>query len=58
LNRPGTTMIQRADGSATIRRSLEDLDSVVAERGADGRLEKRHGGKDAPKASTQTAPKE
>jgi hypothetical protein len=58
LNRPATTMVERPDGSATIRRSLDDLDSIVAERGADGRLSKRHGGKDAPKPSTQTAPKE
>jgi hypothetical protein len=58
LNRPATTMIQRPDGSATIRRSLEDLDSIVAERGADGRLSKRHGDKHAPAASSQTAPKE
>jgi hypothetical protein len=58
LSRPATTMVSRPDGSATIRRSIDDLDSVVVERGADGKVSMRHGGKNAPKAPTQTAPKE
>jgi len=59
ISRPTTTAVTRADGSTTIRRSFEDLDSVVLERGADGKLRMRHGGKDAPAApATQTAPKE
>lgn len=57
LSRPVTTMVQRPDGSATIRRSLDELDSVVMERGADGKLSMRHGGKHVAPAP-QTAPKE
>ena len=44
MSRPATTMVTRADGSATIRRSLDDLDSVVAQRGADGKLKIDHKG--------------
>ena len=53
LSRPATTMVSRPDGSATIRRSVEDLDSVVIERAADGKVSMRHNG-----APTQNAPKE
>jgi hypothetical protein len=59
LSRPVTTMVSRPDGSATIRRSVDDLDSVVMERGTDGKLSMRHGGKHAAAApATPTAPKE
>jgi len=59
LSRPTTTAVTRPDGSTTIRRTLEDLDSVVMERGSDGKFRMRHGCKDAPAApATQTAPKE
>jgi hypothetical protein len=55
LNRPTTTIIDHPDGSSTIRRSVDDLDSLVASRGADGKLSVRHGGH---AASNPTAPKE
>lgn len=58
MSRPGTTMVSRPDGSATFRRSVEDLDSVVLERGADGKATMRHADKHAPAASTQNLPKE
>jgi hypothetical protein len=54
LNRPTTTIITRPDGSATIRRSVDDLDSIVATRGADGKLAVQHKGAAAP----QSQPKE
>ena len=56
LSRPATTSVTHPDGSATIRRSIEDLDSLTATRGADGKLVIRHKGTQAP--STQTLPKE
>ena len=56
LSRPTTTMVTRADGSATIRRSLEDLDALVAVRTADGKIILRHGGTHA--APVQSLPKE
>ena len=55
ISRPATTMVQRADGSATIRRSVEDLDALVAER-RDGKLTVRHNGSHAP--ATPNLPKE
>jgi len=58
LNRPMTTVVTRADGSATIRRSLDDMDSVVANRTVDGKLVIRHGDKHAPAAPAQSLPKE
>ena len=58
LSRPNTTMVTRPDGSATIRRSVDDLDSVVASRTADGKLHMQHGAK-APAPAQQSAnPKE
>lgn len=58
LSRPNTTMVTRADGSATIRRSVDDLDSVVASRTADGKLHLQHGGKAATPAQQPANPKE
>lgn len=59
LSRPTTTIVTRPDGSATIRRSLEDLDSLVAVRRADGKLNVRHQqGKDAAAPSTPNLAKE
>ena len=54
MSRPNMSIVNRADGSATIRRSLDDLDSVVAERGANGKLNIGHHG--VP--STPNLPKE
>jgi hypothetical protein len=51
-----TTIVWRADGSATVRRSVEELDSLVIERGADGKLNVRHEDGHAP--STSNLPKE
>jgi len=56
LSRPATTMVSRPDGSATIRRSVDDLDSVVVSRSTDGKLVMHHG-KSAPATAT-TKPKE
>src|SRR3954468_20606620 len=53
LNRPAATTVNHADGSATVRRSLEELDSLVATRSADGKTVLRHRG-----ASNPTLPKE
>jgi hypothetical protein len=58
LSRPTTTMVTRPDGSATIRRSIEDLDSLVAARGADGKLIMRHSDKNSPALPPQSLPKE
>lgn len=58
LSRPTTTMVTRPDGSATIRRSVEDMDSLVAARGADGKLVLRHSEKHAPALPQQSLPKE
>jgi hypothetical protein len=44
MSRPSMSIVSRADGSATVRRSLDDLDSVVAERNADGKLRIDHKG--------------
>ena len=57
-NRPETTIVNRPDGSATIRRSLDDLDSLTASRTADGKLVVRHNGKDEHAPSTSNLPKE
>ena len=56
LSRPVTTVVTRADGGMTVKRSVEDLDSLVASRDANGKLVIRHGDKHA--APTQTLPKE
>ena len=56
LSRPTTTVITRADGSVTVRRSLEDMDALVAVRTADGKIVLRHGGTHAVPA--QSLPKE
>src|SRR5690349_15409389 len=56
LSRPVTTVITRADGSVTVRRSLEDMDALVAVRTADGKIVLRHGGTHA--APVQSLPKE
>lgn len=53
LSRPATTMVQRPDGSATIRRGAEELDEVVASKGADGKLNLGH-----KHAAPSTLPKE
>ena len=55
VSRPQTTIVTRPDGSATIRRSLDDLDNVVAVKGADGKLKMGH--HQGP-AATQPLPKE
>lgn len=57
LARPTTTTVTHPDGSVTARRSLDDLDSVVATRGTDGKLVLRHGGTHAAPV-TQPLPKE
>lgn len=57
LSRPTSSTVTRPDGSATLRRSVEDLDSLVATRGADGKLVVRHKGDHAAPA-THSAPKE
>ena len=56
IARPVTTFVTRADGSVTVRRALDDLDSLVATRTADGKIVLRHGGTQA--APAQTLPKE
>ena len=56
LSRPVTTLVTRADGSMTIKRSVEDWDSLVVSRGANGKLVARHG--DQHGAHTQPLPKE
>ena len=43
LSRPVTTLVTRSDGSMTIKRSADDLDSLVVTRGANGKLVARHG---------------
>jgi len=43
LSHPTTTMVTHPDGSATIRRSLDDLDKVVVSRDAKGALVMHHG---------------
>ncbi len=43
LNRPVTTIVTRADGSATIRRAAGDLDSLQVSRDANGKLVAHHG---------------
>jgi hypothetical protein len=58
LGRSTTTMVSRPGGGATIRRSVDDLDAVVIERGADGKMSMRHGGDQVPRSSTQNLPKE
>ena len=56
LSRPVTTLVTRADGSMTIKRSIEDLDSLVVSREANGKLVARHGERHA--APAQPLPKE
>lgn len=58
LSRSETTMVSRPGGGATIRRSMDDLDKVVLERSADGKMSMRHGGGQVPQSSTQNLPKE
>lgn len=53
LSRPTTTIVQRADGSATIRRAVDDLDEVVASKGAGGKINLGH-----KHAAPTTQPKE
>lgn len=57
ISRPATTMVNRADGSATIRRSLDDMDSLVAVKKADGKVSYGHKG-DAAVQSNSNLPKE
>ena len=54
VSRPSTTFVTRADGGMTVRRSIEDIDSLKVERAADGKLVARHGDKPA----AQPLPKE
>ena len=56
LSRPVTTLVTRADGSMTIKRSVEDWDSLIVSRGTNGKLVARHG--DQHGAHTQPLPKE
>jgi hypothetical protein len=56
ISRPATTMVSRADGGVTFRRSLDDMDSLIAEKRTDGKLTVRHNG--APVPSTPNLPKE
>lgn len=44
LRRPVTTMEFRSDGSAVMKRTLDDMDNLVLTRQADGRSVIRHGG--------------
>jgi hypothetical protein len=44
VSRPSMSIVSRPDGSATIRRSLDDLDSLVAVKGADGKVSINHKG--------------
>jgi hypothetical protein len=53
LNRPVTTIVQRPDGSATIRRGGDELDEIVASKGADGKINMGH-----KHAASSTQPKE
>ena len=53
MNRPVTTMVQRPDGSATIRRGGDELDEIVATKGADGKINLGH-----KHAAPSTQPKE
>ena len=53
LSRPATTMVQRPDGSATIRRGADELDEIVVSKGADGKLNMGH-----KHAAPSTQPKE
>ena len=58
LSRPASTLTVNADGSMTGRRSFDELDSLVIERGANGKVTIRHGAQHAPAASKPAAPKE
>lgn len=58
LGRSATTMVTRSNGSATVRRSVDDLDAVVIERSADGKMSMRHAGGHVPSSSTPNLPKE
>jgi len=42
LSRPATTLVQRADGSATIRRGADEMDAVLVSKGADGKVTLGH----------------
>ena len=53
LSRPATTMVQRPDGSATIRRAADDLDALVVSKTADGKVTLGH-----KHAAPTTQPKE
>lgn len=53
LSRPATTVVQRPDGSATIRRGADELDEIVAAKGADGKVNLGH-----KHAAPSTQPKE
>jgi hypothetical protein len=55
LRRPITTAEVRADGSVVAKRSLDDMDNLVAERRTDGKLAIRHGNV-APAAAPATTP--
>ena len=56
LSRPASTVTVHADGSMTGRRSFDDLDAVVVERGADGKAVLRHAGKAGEAPVSKSAP--
>lgn len=55
LSRPVTTYVTRADGGVTVRRSMDEMDSLTATRTPDGKVTMRHGDKQHAPA---TQPKE
>jgi hypothetical protein len=58
VRRPSTTVEIRADGSVVAKRSLEDLDNIVATRSADGKTVLRHSDKPEPASPTHNLPRE
>ena len=58
VRRPSTTVEIRADGSAVAKRSLEDMDNVIATRTADGKTVLRHSDKPEAALPTQNLPRE
>jgi hypothetical protein len=58
VRRPSTTVEIRADGSVVGKRSLEDMDNIVATRTADGKTVLRHSDKPESASPTQNLPRE
>ncbi len=58
VRRPSTTVEIRADGSVVAKRSLEDMDNVIATRTADGKTVLRHSDKPESASPTQNLPRE